>query len=184
MDYMKLHLILITLISFSCFSQQEVAFEFAYYQNKESDQYNIPIVKVEQYWKIYSNGKIEVINIEGICTIFQLDSTIFNNLNTITQNGLETFRNKTKLQENQFYAGNYSFLKKGAQTVCFNPYDVEVSLKKVLTKIENTIKNQKTNAFANCTLPLNLNELIQETHSISNLIPNADPPSFINNKED
>jgi len=173
---MKLIVVLITLISFSCRAQDEIAFEFASYQNKDLTKSNTPIVKIDHYWRMYVNGKVEVIDSDGKCTVVQIDSLLIDELKVATADGLERFRNKTKPPANHFYAGYYSFLKVGQATVCFNPYDVNEDLKEALKNIEDAIEAVVNKTSASCDLPDNLTESIQDTHSKSNLKPNASPP--------
>lgn len=173
---MRLFTILIAFISFSCLAQGDIIYEFASYQNKEVTENYEPIVKVQHYWKIYSNGKLEAIDENGKCTEHMLDVAILKQLNASTKKGLEKFRNQTEPLPDHFYAGHYSFLKKGTETVCFNPYDVDKKLKKTLENIEKSIEKGKNHTVSKCTLPENMSELIQKTHSKSNLEPNADPP--------
>ena len=158
-------LLVILLISFSGIAQNEVAYEFASYQNKDITKSNVPIVKVHHYMKIYTTGKVEAINKDGKCSTHYLDSRLTNQLNTATAKGLEEFRNKMTLPENHFYAGFYSYLKMGEETVCFNPYNVEGQLKKALKDIENSIEEEKTNVRSNCSFPTNLAQSIRDTHS-------------------
>ena len=173
---MKLFFILITLISFSCGAQEEVAFEFASYQNKDLSESNIPIVKIHHYWRIYLGGKIEVIDRDGKCEIVQIDSSLISKLKVASVEGLEKFRNKTKPSANHFYAGYYSYLKMGDESVCFNPYDVDEDLKEALKNIEDAIETAANKNSTNSSLPENMTESIQDTHSKSNLKPNASPP--------
>ncbi len=173
---MKLFVILVTIISFSCSAQEEIAFEFASYQNKDLSKSNTPIVKTHHYWRIYTSGKIEVIDRDGKCEIVQIDSSLISKLQVATMEGLEKFRNKTKPPANQFYAGYYSYFKMGNETVCFNPYKVNEDLKKALKNVEDAIEGVSNKDSGNCSLPANLVTSIQETHSKSNLKPNASPP--------
>ncbi len=175
---MKLISLVVMLFSFSCLAQNEIAYEFVSYQNKDLAKDNTPIVKIDHYWKIYASGKVQVIDRAGKCTELILDVAVIQLLDKATNDGLENFRNKTSPPANEFYAGYYSFLKKGDETICFNPYDVDDNLKKALQDIETAIKNGN-GSTSNCSLPENLTALIQTTHSKSNLRTNASPPPGI-----
>lgn len=173
---MKLFLIIVTLISFSCSGQEEAAFEFASYQNKDLSENNTPIVKTEHYYRIYLSGRIEVIDRAGKCAIVQIDPSLISKLKVATTEGLDKFRNKTKPPTNQFYAGYYSYLKMGDESVCFNPYDVHEKLKEALKNIEDAINKVENKSPVNCSIPDNLSESIQDAHAKSNLKTNASPP--------
>lgn len=173
---MKLFTFLLTLLSFTCLAQDKIAFEFASYQHRDIAKSDMPNLDIELYWKIDVNGKLEVISEDGKCAEIMLDITLLDKLNLATKNGLKTFRNDTKPPAHLFYAGYYSFLKKGEEAVCFNPHNVREDLKQALEAIEKTIEEKKNQTTSNCDLPEKLPELIEATHAVSNLNLNAPPP--------
>lgn len=158
-------------------AQDSFEFEFATYEYNSTRLDSKDDLKIYRYLKLYSDGKVEIMNEEGELSSVQIEKKLIDDLIDVTSSGINKFKNTVKPKPNQYYAGKYSFLKKDEESICFNPYGVDKQLKTALSNIVEAIKNKKaTKESKSFEITDELIKSIKQTHNSSNLKPIAPPP--------
>lgn len=179
MEIVLRYLILLVVLSFfnDLKAQGKEAYLLLIYEYDSDRLSSKDEVKVFGYYQLFPDGKFEYTNKNGCFLDTQIDSKLYAELDSVTKSGLESFRNKLPPRPNRFYAGYYSFLMKGNQALCFNPYDINQEIKAVLLNIEAALEQQKIKYKVEVVgLEDEIIQKLKSTHDMANLSPIASPP--------
>lgn len=158
-------------------NQEYICMEYEYNSARLASKED---VKIFGYFKLFPDGKVELINKNGSRRSIHIDKRFFLKLDSVTLVGLDHFRNKIPPKPNSFFAGQYSFLTNGIETLCFSDVEVKKELSQILKEIRMAIKEKKgVYQIGGIVISNELINQIKSTHSISNLLPIASPPPMM-----